>query len=120
MVLFGIELDYTMYQATLVNMALYSNHPYSIIRGDTLLIDEKYAMTDSPIWNLGNLWEPADISKYYYKMREPFKFSLANLAKTIKEKENDEQAQPAEQKPMVIAPTAFSLAAYAAKNKQRK
>lgn len=91
MVLFGIELDYTLYQATLVNMALYSNHPYSIIRGNTLLIDEKHAGTDSPIWNLGNLWEAADISKYYYKMREPFKFSLQALTKAKKEEEEGDE-----------------------------
>ena len=83
LVLFGIEIDLSLYRACLVNMALFSKHPYTIICADALMIDEKYAYTTSPIWDLGNLWEPPDFSPFYWK--EPpitaEKFSLAEWAK---------------------------------------
>jgi len=88
LVLFGIEIDPSLYRACLVNMALFSRHPYTIICADALMIDEKYAHTTSPIWDMGNLWEPADISPYYWK--EPTitsrKFSLADWVKIIQHK----------------------------------
>jgi hypothetical protein len=56
-----------MYRACLVNMALFSRHPYSIICANSLLIDEKYASPSSPLWDYGNLWEPADVTKFYVK-----------------------------------------------------
>ena len=58
LILFGIEIDLTLYRACLVNMALFSNHPYSILCGDTLM------MIKEP-WELGNLWNPPDMSPYY-------------------------------------------------------
>lgn len=67
LVLFGIEIDLSLYRACLVNMALFSNHPYSIICADTLRIDQKYAGTTSPIWDLGNQWTPPDMSIFYWK-----------------------------------------------------
>ncbi|MCL6579772.1 MAG: N-6 DNA methylase, partial [Candidatus Bathyarchaeota archaeon] len=67
LVLFGIEIDLSLYRACLVNMALFSKHPYTIICADTLRIDEKYAHTTSPIWDCGNLWEPPDFSPFYWK-----------------------------------------------------
>ena len=69
---------------------------------------------DNPqVWNFGNLWEPADISKCYYKMREPFIFSLATLAKDRKENAKNEPIK--EDIPVVHSPEApqipeFSLA----------
>jgi hypothetical protein len=83
LVLFGIEIDISLYRACLVNMALFSKHPYSIICADSLRIDEKYAHTTSPIWDLGNLWSPPDMSMFYWK--EPpttgEKFSLKEFLK---------------------------------------
>jgi hypothetical protein len=83
LVLFGIEIDLSLYRACLVNMALFSKHPYTIICADTLRIDEKHTSTTSPIWDHGNLWEPPDFSPFYWK--EPpitaEKFSLAEWIK---------------------------------------
>lgn len=116
LILFGIEIDVTLYRACLVNMALFSNHPYSIIRADTLMLDTNHSGAGGPIWNLGNLWDPANLTEYYFKTSPPFKFSLTDLAKARKE-------QQAAQQPIIVAPTvapiAFSLAAMAkAKKKQ--
>jgi hypothetical protein len=83
LVLFGIEIDLSLYRACLVNMALFSKHPYTIICADTLRIDEKHTSTTSPMWDTGNLWEPPDMSIFYWK--EPpitaEKFSLAEWIK---------------------------------------
>jgi hypothetical protein len=83
LVLFGIEIDLSLYRACLVNMALFSKHPYTIICADTLRIDEKHTSTTSPMWDTGNLWGPPDMSIFYWK--EPpttaEKFSLAEWIK---------------------------------------
>jgi len=83
LVLFGIEIDLSLYRACLVNMALFSKHPYTIICADTLRIDEKHTNAASPMWDMGNLWEPPDFSPFYCK--EPpitaEKFSLSEWAK---------------------------------------
>jgi hypothetical protein len=63
LILFGIEIDVTLYRACLVNMALFSKHPYSIICGDALIIDTN----NIALWDRGNLWEPLDISEFYFK-----------------------------------------------------
>jgi len=101
LVLFGIEIDPSLYRACLVNMAMFSNHPYSIVCGDALMIDLPYCSPGSKLWDHGNQWNPPDISKFYFKIKPPFKFSLAALAKTIKE-------QPPIA-PVPQTPTAFSL-----------
>jgi hypothetical protein len=85
LVLFGIEIDPSLYRACLVNMAMFSNHPYSIVCGDTLMIDTPYCSPGSKLWDYGNMWQPADISPFYVKIKPPFKFSLAALAKGRKE-----------------------------------
>jgi hypothetical protein len=117
LILFGIEIDYTLYRACLVNMALFSYHPYSIIRADTLMLNLEATMPSGPVWNLGNRWDPADLQEYYFKIPPPFKFSLTDLAKARKEQPTDTQ------QPTVIIPTApmaFSLAALIrAKKKQQ-
>jgi len=85
LVLFGIEIDPSLYRACLVNMAMFSNHPYSIVCGDALMIDTPHCSPGSKLWDLGNQWNPPDISPFYVKIRPPFKFSLAALAKARKE-----------------------------------
>lgn len=103
LVLFGIEIDPSLYRACLVNMAMFSNHPYSIICADSLMIDKKYCGVNSKIWDLGNQWNPPDISPFYFKIKPPFKFSLAALAKTRKK-------QPPTPIPVIPqTPAAFSL-----------
>jgi len=103
LLLYGVEIDVSLYRACLVNMAMFSNHPYSIICADTLMLDPQYSLVGGKVWELGNQWDPPDITPYYFKMVPPFKFSLANLAKEQKE-------QPQLEQPMIMAPTAFSLA----------
>jgi hypothetical protein len=102
LILFGIEIDCTLYRACLVNMALFSNHPYSIIRADTLMLDLEASMPGGPVWNFGNLWDPADLSEYYFKIPPPFKFSLADLARARKE-------QPADAQPTIVISNAPAL-----------
>ncbi len=86
LVLFGIDIDVWMYRACLVNMALFSRHPYSIICADSLRIDAKYTSPSSPMWDYGNQWNPPDMTQFY--MKEPAitseKFSLAEWVKIVK------------------------------------
>jgi hypothetical protein len=115
LLLYGIEIDVSLYRACLVNMAMFSNHPYSIICADTLMIDQRYCDVGSKIWDLGNRWEPADISPFYWKPPKPFKFSLAEMVKT-------RTKQPPQVEvviPLEASPPTFSLREYvAAKKKQ--
>ena len=67
LVLFGIEINLALYRACLVNMAMFSNHPYSIICADTLRIDQDKSGTTSKLWDLGNQWNPPDMSSFYWK-----------------------------------------------------
>jgi len=83
LILFGIDIDVWMYRACLVNMALFSRHPYSIICANSLLINEKYAGPSSPLWDYGNLWEPADVTKFYIRP-PPVTADSFNLAEWIK------------------------------------
>jgi len=78
LVLFGIEINLALYRACLVNMAMFSNHPYSIICADTLAIDTKYSGCSSKMWDLGNQWTPPDMSIFYWKPSPigPDRFSL--------------------------------------------
>jgi hypothetical protein len=113
MILFGIEIDLSLYRACLVNMAMFSNHPYSIVCADTLMVAPPFCGPGSKLWDLGNQWDPPDISMFYWKPTPPFKFSLAELAKARKE-------QPPEQQQVTVMETpAFSLAQFVrAKKKQ--
>ncbi|HKZ93698.1 MAG TPA: N-6 DNA methylase [Candidatus Bathyarchaeia archaeon] len=88
LVMFGIEVNISLYQACLVNMALFSNHPYSIICADTLSLDYEETGPGSQIWDLGNRWDPPDMTPFYWK--EPpitaHKFSLKAFTELPKEK----------------------------------
>jgi len=105
LVLFGIEIDLSLYRACLVNMAMFSNHPYAIICADALMIDEKYSGVNSKIWDLSNQWNPPDMTAFYFKLKPPFKFSLAELAKARKE----EPPTPIPVPMVPQTPAAFSL-----------
>jgi len=78
LVLFGIEINPSLYRACLVNMAMFSNHPFSIICADALMIDPKYSGPSSSLWDMGNRWNPPDISVFYWKPPpiNPESFSL--------------------------------------------
>jgi hypothetical protein len=83
LVLFGIEIDLSLYRACLVNMALFSKHPYTIICADTLRIDEKHTNAVSPMWDYGNLWSPPDMSVFYWK-EPPITTEKFNLSEWLK------------------------------------
>jgi len=78
LVLFGIEINLSLYRACLVNMALMSKHPYAIICGDSLRLDVEKSGPSSPLWDLGNRWDPPDVSAFYSKPPpiNPESFSL--------------------------------------------
>ena len=84
LILFGIEIDVSLYRACLVNMALFSNHPYSIVCADALMLDPAMSGPGGKLWDYGNQWQPPDLSSFYVKIPPPFKFSLAELAKERK------------------------------------
>jgi len=65
LILFGVEIDVTLYRACLVNMALFSKHPYSIVCADTLMLDPDKAGPATGLWDRGNIWEPIDGSSFY-------------------------------------------------------
>ncbi len=103
-VLFGIEIDVSLYRACLVNMALYAKYPYTIVCADALMIDGRYSDPASKLWDYGNQWNPPDLSMFLYKSTPPFKFSLKDLANAVK---------PVKAKPEIITlreSPAFSLA----------
>jgi hypothetical protein len=104
LLLYGIEIDVSLYRVCLVNMALFSKHPYSIVCADTLRLDRKYSMPGGDLWSQGNQWDPPDISKFYIQPTPPF--SLKEYAKTVK--------IPTVPMPIPQQP-AFSLAQYAKK-----
>jgi hypothetical protein len=71
LVLFGIEINPALYRACLVNLALFSNHPFSIICADSLRLDPDKTGPTSKIWDLGNRWQPPDMSMFYWKPPPP-------------------------------------------------
>jgi len=77
-VLFGIEINLSLYRACLVNMAMFSNHPYTIICADALMLDQRFTGPTSHIWDWGNQWNPPDLSAFYWKPLpiNPESFSL--------------------------------------------
>jgi len=67
LVLFGIEINLALYRACLVNMAMFSNHAYSIICANTLRLDVDKSGPSSKLWDLGNRWDPPDVAAFYWK-----------------------------------------------------
>ena len=65
LILFGIEINLSLYRACLVNMAMFSKHPYSIICADSLRLG--ITGPSHRIWDMGNRWNPPDLSAFYWK-----------------------------------------------------
>jgi len=86
LVLFGIDIGISIYRACLVNMALFSNHSYSIMCANTLLLDPDKTGPAGKFWDLGNRWQPPDISAFNWKPPPIRKdaFSLAHFTKLKK------------------------------------
>ena len=104
LLLYGVEIDRSLYRACLVNLAMFSSHPYFVICADTLMLDSKYAAdVSSPMWGLGNQWDPPDMTPYYVKFEPPFKFSLADLAKNKKPAEASSVVTIEVEKPFSLA-----------------
>ena len=101
LVLFGIEINPSLYRACLVNLAMFSNHPFSIICADTLRLDPKLTEPTSIIWDKGNQWQASDISAFYRKPPPigPDRFSLRafteekdkEVTATTSEEESEEE-----------------------------
>lgn len=70
-------------------------------------------MPGSPVWNLGNRWDPADLQEYYVKIPPPFKFSLSDLAKTRKDLDTQFNIEVPQ------TPTLFSLAEFTRSKKKQ-
>ena len=96
LILFGIEIDLSLYRACLVNMAMISNHPYSIICADALMLDIEKSGPAGKLWDFGNQWTPPDVSMFYYKPPPPFKFTLKDYALQQKAKRALEDRQAVE------------------------
>lgn len=64
--LYGIEIDLSLYRACVVNLSLFSKHPFTILCGNTLLLPQT-CYCNHPIWLLGNRWDPPDLSGLYPK-----------------------------------------------------
>jgi len=67
LILYGVEIDLSLYRACVVNLSMFSNHPFTIICADTLRLDLKLSGCNSPMWLLGNRWEPPDMTPFYVK-----------------------------------------------------
>jgi len=67
LVLFGIEINLALYRACLVNMTMFSNHPFSIICADALRLDQNKSGPTSKLWDFGNRWLAPDLSAFYWK-----------------------------------------------------
>jgi len=87
LILFGIEINLSLYRACLVNMKMLANHPYSIVCADTLRLDPDLTGPASQIWDLGNRWDPPDVSALYWKPPpiNPESFSLKAFTETKQE-----------------------------------
>jgi len=86
LLLYGVEIDVSLYRACIVNLSMFSKHPFAIICADFLRLDPNMSGPNSPLWVLaGNRWNPPRdlIEKFYWKP-PPIsvdKFSLSHLIK---------------------------------------
>ncbi len=67
LLLYGIEIDLSLYRACVVNLSMFSKHPFTIICADTLMLDPKVSGCNSILWLLGNRWNPPDMTQFYTK-----------------------------------------------------
>jgi hypothetical protein len=65
--LYGIEIDVSLYRACLVNLKLFSNHPFHIVCADTLMLDIASGSPGSSMWLYANKWNPPDMTPWYWK-----------------------------------------------------
>jgi len=95
LMLYGIEIDVSLYRACVVNLSMFSRHPFSIICADSLRLDPRICGPASPLWLLGNQWDPPDISKFYVKppAATEKKFSLSGWIREA-ETATGREAQP--------------------------
>jgi hypothetical protein len=78
LILYGIEVDLSLYRACLVNLKMFSSHPFHIVCADTLMLDQVWCGPASPMWFLANRWNPPDMTPWYWKPPpiNPKSFSL--------------------------------------------
>jgi hypothetical protein len=124
LILYGIEIDLTLYRCALINMALYSSHPYYIICGDALRLNMD---STSFVWSLiANQWDPPDVSPYYwgYGRETTRALSFEELMKRKQERLQAERELHIEPEPQILQPIKvqqprFSLENYV-KSKNKK
>lgn len=77
LILFGIEIDLWLYRASMVNMKMFSQHPFGIVCADFLAIEN--CGPTSPIWDHGTYWTgathqykwmPEDMTPFYWKKKD--------------------------------------------------
>jgi hypothetical protein len=113
LIFFGVEIDLWLYRAAMVNMKMFSKHPYGIICANSLMMGEMGPA--SPCWDLSSYWtgtkyqhkwEPEDMSPFYFKAKPEAQRSLldANISsvptsrrKKIKKVQNKEIVDDEEQ-----------------------
>lgn len=113
LIFFGVEIDLWLYRASMVNMKMFSKHPYGIICANALMMDKMGPA--SPCWDLSSYWngtkyqhkwEPEDMSPFYYKAKPDPQRSLLDVnissvptsrRKKIKKVQNEEIVDDEEQ-----------------------
>jgi len=71
LILFGIEINPSLYKAGLLNMSMFSLHPFSLICADALRLDPDKTGPSSKLWDYGNQWSMPDLSGFYWKASPP-------------------------------------------------
>jgi len=78
LIFFGVEIDLWLYRTAMVNMKMFSKHPYGIICANTLRMGEMGPA--SPCWDLSSYWNgtkyqhkwsPEDMTPFYFKPAAP-------------------------------------------------
>jgi len=85
LILYGVEIDISLYRACIVNMSMFSKHPFTIVCADFLRLNPNLSGCNSPMWLLGNRWNPPDMTQFYMKppAATPKKFSLSEWTKEV-------------------------------------
>lgn len=88
LILFGVEIDLSLYRSAIVNMKMFSKHPFGIVCADSLKLES--SSPTSPMWDHGSYWTgttqqykwvPEDMTPFYYKTKD-----IPQISKKISKK----------------------------------
>ena len=74
LILFGVDIDLSLYRASIVNMKMFSKHPFGIACADSLKLES--SSPASPMWDQCSYWTgssqqykwtPEDMTPFYFK-----------------------------------------------------